>query len=43
MESIQEYLRLYLREQKIPLAYVVRKDKDVPAINPDGSYATVQD
>ena len=36
--------RLYLGEQKIPLAYVVRKDEDVPAINPaDGSYATVQD
>ena len=43
MESIQEYLRLYLGEQKIPLAYVVRKDEGVPAINPDGSYATVQD
>lgn len=43
MESIQEYLRSYLGEQKIPLAYVVRKDEDVPAIDPDGSYATVQD
>jgi hypothetical protein len=43
MESIQEYLRSYVGEHKIPLAYVVRKDEDVPAIDPDGGYATVQD
>jgi hypothetical protein len=42
MESIK-YLRLYLGEQKTPLAYVVKRDEDVPAIDPDGSYATAQD
>ena len=34
---------MYLGEQKILLAYVVRKDEDVPAIDPEGSLATVQD
>ena len=44
MESINEYLRLYLGEQKIPLAYVVRKDDAiVPTTKPDGEYSTVQD
>ncbi|KAI2499837.1 hypothetical protein MHU86_14654 [Fragilaria crotonensis] len=43
MERIHEYLRSYLREQKIPLAYVVRKDDAIPTIEPEGGYATVQD
>jgi hypothetical protein len=43
MESIHEYLRSCLGEQKIPLAYVVRKDDTIPTIDPDGGYATVRD
>jgi hypothetical protein len=43
MESIHEYLRSYLGKQKIPLAYVVRKDEAVPIIEPKGGYASVQD
>lgn len=43
MESILEYLRSYLGDKKIPLAYVVRKDENVPDEDPDGGYATVQD
>ncbi len=43
MENIHEYLRSYLGEQKIPLAYVVRKEEDIPVTEPDGGYATVQD
>ncbi|KAI2504041.1 hypothetical protein MHU86_10403 [Fragilaria crotonensis] len=43
MESILEYLRSYLGDKKIPLAYVVRKDENVPEMDPDGGYATVQD
>ena len=43
MESIQEYLRSYLGERKISLAYVVRPDENVPADNPVGGYSTVQD
>ncbi|KAI2510102.1 hypothetical protein MHU86_4269 [Fragilaria crotonensis] len=43
MESILEYLRSYLGDKKIPLAYVVRKDENVPEADPDGGYATVQD
>ena len=30
MESIEEYLRSILGERKIPLAYVVRKNEDIP-------------
>lgn len=43
MESIHEFLRSYLGEHKIPLAYVVRKDDGVPAEDPVGGYLTVQD
>ena len=43
MESIYEYLRSYLGDKKIPLAYVVRKATDVPTTDPEGGYATVQD
>ena len=42
MESVHKYLRSYLGEQKIPLAYIVRKDDAIPTINPDGGYLTVQ-
>ena len=43
MESILEYLRSYLGDKKIPLAYVVRKDEAVPEIDPEAGYATIQD
>ena len=44
MESILEYLRSYLGDKKIPLAYVVRKDETVPTAEPDGGgYVSVQD
>jgi ribosomal protein S13 len=43
MESIHEYLRSYLGDRKIPLAYVIRKDQAVPATDPGNGYATVQD
>jgi hypothetical protein len=43
MESIHEYLRSYLGDRKIPLAYVVRKDEDVPANDPAAGYSTVQE
>jgi hypothetical protein len=43
MESVHEYLRSYLGDCKIPLAYVVRKDDAIPVDNPVGQYATVQD
>jgi hypothetical protein len=43
MESILEYLRSYLGDKKIPLAYVVRKEEAVPVADPEGGYATVQD
>jgi hypothetical protein len=43
MESLHEYLRSYLGDHKIPLAYVVRKDSEVPIVDTVGGYATVQD
>ena len=43
MEAILEYLRSYLGDHKIPLAYVVRKDATVPAADPTGGYFTIQD
>lgn len=43
MEAIHEYLRSYLGDKKIPLAYVVRKDTDVPATDPEGGYASIQE
>ena len=42
MESIEEYLRSYLGERKIPLAYVIRKNEDVPGAGGDAAYPTVQ-
>jgi hypothetical protein len=45
MESIEEYLRSYLRERKIPLAYVIRKSVEVLDANgdPTTNYPTIQD
>jgi hypothetical protein len=43
METILEYLRSYLGDKKIPLAYVVRESEDVPVADPEGGYATLQD
>jgi hypothetical protein len=43
MESIHEYLCSYLGDRKLTLAYVVRKDEDVPADNPAAGYSTVQE
>ncbi|KAI2509583.1 hypothetical protein MHU86_4844 [Fragilaria crotonensis] len=44
MESIEEYLRSILGERKIPLAYVVRKNEDIPqGEDPPTSYPTKQD
>lgn len=45
MESIEEYLRSYLGERKIPLAYVIRKLAEVPiaAGDPATNYPTIQD
>lgn len=43
MESIEEYLRSYLGERKIPLAYVVRKNDAVPDNDLEVVYPTIQD
>ncbi|KAI2502051.1 Reverse transcriptase (RNA-dependent DNA polymerase) [Fragilaria crotonensis] len=44
MESIEEYLRSYLGERKIPLAYVIRKNDAVPEDDVGGAvYPTIQD
>lgn len=44
MESIEEYLRSYLGERKIPLAYVIRKTDAVPDDDVGGTiYPTIQD
>lgn len=43
MESIEEYLRSYLGERKIPLAYVIRKSQTIPAGPDAGPYPTIQD
>jgi hypothetical protein len=43
MEAIHGYLRSYLGDKMIPLAYVVRKDEAVPTVEPEGGYTTVQD
>ena len=43
MEAILEYLRSYLGDKKIPLAYVVRKEETMPDAEPVGGYATIQD
>jgi len=43
MESIHEYLRSFLGDHKIPLAYVVRKDENIPVNDQMTEYPTVQD
>ena len=44
IDGIMEYLRKTLGEHsKIPLAYVVRTETDVPVVDPAEGYATVQD
>ena len=45
LEEIEEYLRNHLGHTKIPLAYVVRKEQDVPphATDPQENYPVVQD
>ena len=44
MEMIEEYLRSYLGERKIPLAYVVRKTVAIPdGVDPPTNYHTIQD
>jgi hypothetical protein len=44
MEAIEEYLRSVLGERKIPLAYVVRKNENIPdGDDPSTSYPTRQD
>jgi hypothetical protein len=44
MEAIEEHLRSILGERKIPLAYVVRKNEDIPAeADPPTRYPTKQD
>ena len=43
METIEEYLRSILGERKIPLAYVVRKEADVPPLDPPVVYTTIQE
>lgn len=43
IEALEEYFRNYLGETKIPLAYVIRKDRNVPADpDPSANYSTVQ-
>jgi hypothetical protein len=44
METIDEYLRSYLGERKIPLAYVIRKNVAIPeGADPSTNYPTIQD
>ena len=43
MESIEEYLRSYLGERKLSLAYVVRKNEAVPVNNGEATYPKKQD
>ena len=44
MESIDKYLRSYLGEKKIPLAYVIRKTTAIPeGADPPTVYSTIQD
>ena len=44
METIDEYLRSYLGERKIPLAYVIRKNTAIPdGADPSTNYPTIQD
>ena len=43
IEMIQEFLRGYLGETRIPLAYVIRDDPEIPVVDPPGNYTNVQD
>ena len=45
LEEVEEYLRNHLGHTKIPLAYVVRKEQDVPphATDPQDGYPVIQD
>ena len=43
IEMLQEFLRGYLGETRIPLAYVIRDDLTIPAVDPLGGYTSVQD
>ncbi len=44
METIDEYMRSYLGERKVPLAYVVRKNVAIPdGDDPSTNYPTIQD
>ena len=42
IETIEEYLFNFLGTTKIPLAYIVRENSDVPAADPVGGYETIQ-
>ena len=42
MESIEEYVRSYLGEMKIPLAYVICESEEVLAAEGEAAYPTVQ-
>ena len=43
IEAIEEYLRGCLGVQKTPLAYVIRDDIAIPAVDPAGGYPSRQD
>ena len=43
IETIEDFFRGYLGSTKIPLAYVLREDRAVPANDPEGGYPTIQD
>ena len=45
LEAVEEHLRNYLGETKIPLSYVVRREAEVPpqATDPSANYPLVQD
>jgi hypothetical protein len=43
IEAMEEWLRGCLCVTKIPLAYVIRWEETIPAVDPVGGYATPQD
>ena len=45
LEEIEEYLRNHLSQTKIPLAYIVRRNEEVPNHNgdPQANYPIIQD
>ena len=43
IESIEEWLQVWLGVTKIPLAYVVRSEELMPAVIPIGGYRSLQD